>query len=207
MLQEDNGQLRLADAAADCNASELAISWSQRGPQGLQGPQGMSGADGVSPSVAPLAADDPNCPAGGAAITDAAGSTAYVCSGEDGEDGTDGQPFTGTFTSPNGEYSISVTDAGVTLSHGTQASISLVGDDITARVDGNVEVRTGGNLSFDTTGFTTVQGSGTIDLSATQVKLNAGSGCPNAARRGDYVAVDSTGVGPIIGGSPTVCIG
>ena len=49
--------------------------------------------------------------AGGAAITDANNSTAYVCSGQDGQPGKDGTPFSGTFTSSNGAYSISVSVA------------------------------------------------------------------------------------------------
>ena len=43
------------------------------------------------------------------AITDAAGHTAYVCSGQNG---ADGQPFSGTVSSPNGLYALSVTDDG-----------------------------------------------------------------------------------------------
>ena len=92
------------------------------GVDGTDGAPGPAGSAGVSPSVAPLAVGDRHCPTGGAAITDAAGSTAYVCSGAngaDGADGADGAPFSGTFTSPNGLYSINVTDAGVTVKHGT----------------------------------------------------------------------------------------
>ena len=36
--------------------------------------------------------------------------------GRDGQDGQDGAPFSGTFTSPNGQYSLSVTDTGIVLS-------------------------------------------------------------------------------------------
>jgi len=76
------GTIRLIDPAlgsgsllGKCSSLETQISWNQKGQAG------------VSPTVSQLAAGDANCPAGGAAITDAAGSTAYVCSGEDGQDG------------------------------------------------------------------------------------------------------------------------
>ena len=87
----------------------------------------------MSPSVTSLAAGDPNCPAGGAALTDAAGATAYVCSGQDG---ADGQPFSGTFTSPNGEYSISVTDAGIRLERTGGSFIVLSGGNVVVQTDG-----------------------------------------------------------------------
>ncbi len=48
--KKNNGQLRLADTAADCNASELAVQWSQTGPQGppgLKGDQGDQGIQGI----------------------------------------------------------------------------------------------------------------------------------------------------------------
>ena len=44
--------------------------------------------------------------------------------------GTNGQSFTGTFTSPNGQYAINVTDAGIILSSSPHTSFALVGDDL-----------------------------------------------------------------------------
>jgi hypothetical protein len=41
----DNGQLRVVDSAT-CNSSELPLSWSQTGPQGIPGPQGLPGPKG-----------------------------------------------------------------------------------------------------------------------------------------------------------------
>ena len=67
---------------------EVPFSWNQQGPKG---DPGTPGGDGASPTVVQLEPNDANCPAGGAAITDAAGHTAYVCSA---------QPFSGTFMRP-----------------------------------------------------------------------------------------------------------
>ena len=121
-------------------ALEVEISWNQNGQQGrqgIQGPPGQSGTNGTSPTVTQLGSGDPNCAAGGAALTDASGSTAYVCNGEAG---ADGQSFAGTFTSPNGEYSITVADSGITIAHGTSNSITLTGNDLAVRSE-DIEMR------------------------------------------------------------------
>ena len=101
MLVKD-GTIRIIDPTTDqCKAkTETEITFNKQGPQGSQGVPGQNGTNGVSPTVRQVA-PGPNCPAGGAAITDAANSTAYVCNGSNG---ADGQPFSGTFTSPNGQY-------------------------------------------------------------------------------------------------------
>src|SRR4051812_5007050 len=134
------GTVRLIDSTlpssnlmSHCTAPETQISWNQQGQQGQKGEAGTpgapgkSGADGVngiSPKVTQLQLHDAHCPAGGAAITDAAGATAYVCSGADGQNGKDGQPFTGTFTSLNGLFSLTVADSGIELK-GPSTTLSL----------------------------------------------------------------------------------
>jgi hypothetical protein len=147
------GILRVIDTSKNekCLTNfEVPISWNQRGLKG------DPGANGVSPTVAQLAVDDSNCPAGGAAITDSAGSTAYVCNGASGQDGTDGQSFAGTFTSPNGQFSISVSDSGITLARGGGPSIQLSANDITAR----------------STGTATIESSGTMTIKGAPVNIN-----------------------------------
>ena len=137
------GTIRLIDPAlgnsslmGHCVAAETQISWHQQGQKGDPGIPGTNGTNGASPTVAQLAAGDSHCVAGGAAITDAAGSTAYVCSGQDGKDG---QSFAGTFTSPNGQFSLKVADAGVVIT-GPGTSITL-GVDV--RGTGTVTVNAG----------------------------------------------------------------
>ena len=213
-FKSNNGQLRVAESAAACNPSETPIDWNQ------QGAQGPPGADGVSPTVTQLSVGDANCPAGGAAITDAAGTTAYVCSGQNGQDGADGDPFSGTFTSPNGEYTISVTDAGVTLSHGPNVHIKLDGDDIFVRgmdvelrADGNATVKAGinavleGVLSATVKGLNTTIDAGSIGkVHGAFVRIEGGGACLPAARVGDQVVAPG-GAGQIVSGAPTVCVG
>jgi hypothetical protein len=146
----------------------------------------------VSPTVTQLSQGDANCPTGGAALVDASGSTAYVCNGAAG---ADGQSFAGTFTSPNGEYSITVTDAGITLAHGTSNSIVLAGDDLTVRSDdisirsdrsttvqagttANVEAGTtatfdaAGNLSITTSATGLFHADGPLNLQGSVVNIN-----------------------------------
>jgi hypothetical protein len=165
-------------------ALEVEITWNQKGQQGLQGIQGPPGQDGVSPSVTQLAPGDTNCPAGGAAITDAAGATVYVCSGQDGEPG---QPFAGTFTSPNGEYSISVTDAGITIARGPWNSIVLSGADLDIRSEdidmesslstllkagSTATVDAQSKFTLDSGGAGDIHANGVLDLEGSVININ-----------------------------------
>ena len=148
--KKSNGGLRLIDTAEGqtCHSrTEVPISWNQVGPQG---------DPGVSPTVSQLGQGDPNCPAGGAALTDASGSTAFVCNGQAGV-------FAGTFTSPNGEYSISVTNTGITLAHGA-SSVRIVGNDVTVDAAGNLTLRTNGNGLL--------RAEGELDIHGAVVRIN-----------------------------------
>lgn len=122
------GTIRLIDPSlgnsslmGHCVGPETQISWHQQGQKGdpgVPGQPGKDGMNGVSPTVAQLPPADSHCPAGGAAITDAAGTTAYVCSGQNGKD------FSGAFTSPNGQFSLKVADTEVKIA-GPGTSITL----------------------------------------------------------------------------------
>ena len=169
-----------------CPKGWTSLAWNQ------EGAKGDPGTDGVSPTVTQLGAGDANCPTGGAALVDASGSTAYVCNGTAG---ADGQSFTGTFTSPNGEYSITVGDAGITLAHGSANSIVVTGDDLSVRADDvsilsdrsttlqagttvNVQAATtatfdaGGNLSITTDAAGLFHAGGPLDLQGSVVNIN-----------------------------------
>lgn len=161
-----------------CPKGYTSLPWNQ------QGPKGDPGANGVSPTVTQLSPGDANCPDGGAALTDAAGSTAYVCNGAAG---ADGQSFAGTFTSPNGEYSIAVNDSGITIRHGSFNSITLTGDDLTVRSndidvqsDGSTSIKAGntatldssGNLSLHTNGTGLFHADGPLNLQGSVVNVN-----------------------------------
>jgi hypothetical protein len=205
------GTIRLIDTSLSssnllghCTSLETPITWNGKGQPG---PAGQPGAAGQSPTVTQLASGDASCAAGGAAITDANGSTAYVCNGANG---ADGQPFSGTFTSPNGEYSISVADTGIAIQHGTHVRITLAGDDLTIRAGQGIDVRSalgttlnagtglslkaGTTASLDGGAMSTVTAGGIVQL---------GSGtCLPVARFTDPVSA-----GAIVGGSATVCAG
>ena len=187
-----HGTIRIIDPATEqCRASnETEITFNQKGQKGdpgtagtpgAQGPagtNGTNGTNGISPTVQQLAVGDPNCPAGGAAITGATGPPAYVCSGTNGADGT---PFSGTFTSPNGNYTLKVTDTGVVISalNGAKIDFSDSAINVTSRgttfvrSDGdftvmgstNVTLRAASNLSLKGDSNATLQGSGTATVS------------------------------------------
>jgi hypothetical protein len=140
------GTIRLIDPSlpssnlmSHCSSVEKRLTFNQQGPPGAPG---ADGADGVSPTVAQLASGDSHCSNGGAAITDANGSTAYVCNGNDG------QSFSGSFTSPNGIFSMKVTDSGITLSGGQS------------------------HIDLDSSGAITVHAQGVLTLQGSSVNLN-----------------------------------
>lgn len=127
--EKRTGLLRVIDVEAgkSCLQWETPIAWKQSGPQGEPGLQGEPGADGgagapgadgadgqdgldgmsvTSEALDP--GDDSNCPHGGSKFTSSSGVT-YACNGRDGAD------FAGSFTSPNGLFSVTVSDTGATL--------------------------------------------------------------------------------------------
>ncbi len=128
---DNGGNLKVVNSLP-CPKNWTPLQWSQTGPPGVDGTNGTNGtdgtngadgedgADGLSPTVEQLDEGDANCPAGGAAITDANNVTAYVCSGQAG---ADGEGFTGTYTA--GNYSISVTTSGITLSGPSSRKIEM----------------------------------------------------------------------------------
>ena len=65
--------------------------------------------------------------------------------------------FSGTFTSPNGAYAISVTDTGIVLS-GPGSAVRLTG--------ANVAVESAGDLTISTSGATSVHGAGDVTIEA-----------------------------------------
>jgi len=67
-----SGALRVIDtASAGCRAAEIAISWSQSGPQGLTGPQGPTGPQGVKGPQGDVGPLGPSGPVSGYEIVEA----------------------------------------------------------------------------------------------------------------------------------------
>jgi IPT/TIG domain-containing protein len=150
--------------------------------------------------------------------------------GPAGPTGPPGAPgtFTGRFQSPNGAYSLDVTDTGIRL-RGPGATIEIVNSavnimsgNVTVRSDVNTDIRSGANTtvragasmdiqsSATTTlragAITTIQSGGITDIQGGVILLN-GPGRP-AARAADPVQVDpATGTGAITSGSTSVFIG
>jgi hypothetical protein len=187
-----NGGLRVvANNQTDCHRNETPISWNAVGP---------AGPPGVSPTVAQLAAGDPHCAAGGAAITDASGSVAYVCNGA---------PFSGTFTSPSGGFSLRVDDNGIELAGPNSQLITLdasgiriKGENLNLEGGLNTQLRTGLSLDIRAGTSASLKAAGALTVEGSNVTIDGAGGCHPAARQGDAVAG-----GVIAGGSPQVCIG
>lgn len=175
------GTVRLIDPSlpssnplSHCTKLETPISWNQTGTQGPAGPTGATGATGSQGPAGPQGAKgDP-------------GDTGPA--GPQGPEGT----FSGDFTSPNGQYEISVTDDGIKLT-GPQTSVTLGAGSVA--VNGEV---------------VTLDGGVSTQINGTLVTLNGNGNCEPVARAGDLVTVSSTGtvgIGAVTTGSPTVCAG
>ena len=96
------------------------------GQNGEDGQDGQDGQDGVSVTSQALApGDDPACPNGGTKLT-AANGVSYACNGSNGQDGQD---FSGTFTSPNGQYRLVVNDTTAKL-QGPNATVQILANGV-----------------------------------------------------------------------------
>ncbi|MGZ4258755.1 MAG: hypothetical protein ACXVR0_00365 [Solirubrobacteraceae bacterium] len=159
------GTVRLIDPSlpasnlmSHCTNVETRFTFNQ---QGQQGPPGLPGAP---------------CKDG-----------APGANGKDGADGKDGQPFSGTFTSPNGQFSITVDDTGIKLA-GPSNSIEL-------KPDGTIETRT--DTSFDLTsgGATNLVAGSSLNLqSGGATSLVAGSSLSAASGTATTLDADSLNV-------------
>ena len=87
-VQKGNGTLYLANAKGACKPGDSKMAWGMQGPPGLPGATGPAGAAGPT---GPQGASGPAGPPGAA--------------------GT----FSGTFKSPNGQYSLTILDTGIEL--------------------------------------------------------------------------------------------
>lgn len=178
---DQKGQLRVVESAASCRSNELPIEWNVAGAPGAPGLAGEDGADGTSPTVSQVEPGIGGCLNGGAAITDSAGATAYACNGLNGQDGTDGESFSGTFASPNGQYSINVTDTGVTIaspdssivvSGGSITVETLSTDGIVVRSGGVVDVRSGTSLDLRAGTTGRLESTSTMTIKGSVVNIN-----------------------------------
>jgi len=71
--------------------------------------------------------------------------------------------FSGTFTSPNGSYSISVTDAGIALS-GPGSAVRLAGSSVAVESTGSITLQAGSTISSSSGSATTVQAGTNLSL-------------------------------------------
>ena len=199
-----NGNLRVvANNATDCHANETALTWNVVGPQGPKGDTGDTGPQG------------PAGPPGQ--------------KGDTGDTGPAGS-FTGVFTSPNGQYSLSVTDTGIGLRgpDGSRLTINAAGIEVRSALDATVraataltlqggtdaDLKAGSNLTLEGAGNTVLKGSD-VRVDGAPIQLN---GCVGTLALAGGL-VDLSGVtattpgGPLVGtgtiepGSTLVCAG
>jgi hypothetical protein len=205
-FKPSNGTLYLLGASSgrtECQPRDIPISWNAAG---------LNGEDGVSVTSEQLApGDDPACPNGGSRFTSASGVT-YACSGADGQDGQDGadgqdgEDFAGTFTSPNGQYSLSVSDTGIRL-EGPIGRLHVLPTGVTLESALGLTLRGQTAALLLSSNFINVQAAGHLAVNGGQIALN-GSGC-GVLRPTDVAPAVGPGGGPVllIPGSPTVRTG
>ncbi len=119
----DAGRIRIVENEAQCRKrKEFALSWNQRGPQGPQGLQGERGPQG------PQGLQGEQGPQGPQGLQGERGPQ-----GPQGERGPAGT-FTGTVRSPNGVFTLSVTNSGIVLSGpGGTVRVDYAGAKVTTR--------------------------------------------------------------------------
>jgi len=93
-IQKGNGTLYLASAKGACKPGDSKLAWGMHGPPGRAGATGPAGAAGPTGPMGPTGPQGASGPAGPA-----------------GAAGT----FSGTFKSPNGQFSLTVLDAGIEI--------------------------------------------------------------------------------------------
>ena len=114
--------------------------------------------------------------------------------GDKGDAGQQGPPgvFTGTLSSPNGAYSISVTDAGFVL-RAPGATARLVGNDIALDSSSSTTVQAGTSFGLVTgTGLSLASGGNTTLQAANNLAARSGSDASLAVGRDLTVAVSDT---------------
>jgi hypothetical protein len=181
-FNRSNGSIYIIGEGADrssCHPNDVPIVWNIRGPAGPQGPSGVSGPPGLPGATGPVGA-----------------------SGSPGPVGPPGT-FTGVFSSPNGNYSIRVTDTDIELK-GPSSKLKLDSTGVVLEDAVNVHLRAGASVRVDS--------GATLQLQGGQVLINAGQAGAPAARAGDPIAgakesnSDSV-TGNVLTGSTSVFIG
>jgi hypothetical protein len=162
------------------------------GSNGRNGQDGSDGQDGVGVTNQALApGDDPACPNGGTKFVGASG-VSYACNGSNGQDGQD---FSGTFTSPNGQFKLVVTDTSARL-EGPLGRVQINGTGV--EVDGQQ-----GSLKLQPSA-SSLSAQGALGLSATSSLTLSGTNALTLQTQGLFSASGSL---TSIGGSPILLNG
>ena len=102
----------------------------------------------------------------------------------------DGAPFSGTFTSPNGQYSLSVSDTGIVLS-GAGSTVNLTSTGVQVRSAGDLTLQSGSALVAQAGTGVSIDGSSVGVQSAGSLTLHAAGGV-SIAGSGSNSTIDLT---------------
>lgn len=182
-VNNSSGTIKMTSSTGTCATNELRIEWNKEGPQGIpgipgakgdQGEPGIDGSNGID-GVAGINCWDLNENGATDLASEDTNQDGVVnvidCRGEKGDTGD----FSGTFTSDNGAFSISVTDTGITLAGPSGQQIHMTPGSIL--VDGVT-------VTVESVTTTTISGS-TTRIDGGTIFLNGS--CSPVARVGDSV--------------------
>jgi hypothetical protein len=151
-FKQSNGTLYLVggeSSRADCQPGDRPISWNAQGPPGVS-----------VTSVALAPGDDANCRLGGSKFTSASGVT-YACNGG----------FTGTSTSPNGAFSISLEDTGIEL-EGPTGRVRINAAGIAVQSSTGLALDAATTIDLDSNGTINVDAAGRVSITGSVVDIN-----------------------------------
>ncbi len=217
-----SGTIRLIDPSlgsssllGHCTRLETQITWNQAGQPGPQGPAGPQGAPGSQGPAGPQGNPGPQGDPGPAGPQGQAGPLGPQGApgpqgpiGPKGDTGPQGPAgtFSGAFQSPDGRYSLSVTNDGIVLK-GPAGEIDLTDSGVTAK---------GTTLKLQSSGTADFSGGTAVTVRGGLITLN-GCGAPLAVVGGAVdlsAAIAPPNGGPIAGqgtilqpGVPSVCAG
>jgi hypothetical protein len=121
-------------------------------------------------------------------------------------------PSPPSLTSPNGDFTLEVTDTGIRLT-GPAATVRLTADGVVVEADKDVNVTAGlgfavaagSHVAVDAGATFSAQASGAANVQGSTLRLNCSSGGQRVGRLADPVAVnEKAGTAAISGGSTTV---
>ena len=177
-VNNSSGAVKIVGPTDTCPNNWSAVSWNAEGPAGPAGPTGAAGPKGDTGAV------------GATGATGATGNTgATGATGSTGAAGT----FAGSFSSPNGSYSIQVTDTGIVLKGPGVGSIKLTDTGVSIESPTSIELRASTDLHMRAAAQADLRGDALTTVLGGQTIIGGTGGCSPVVRTTDTATVGPDG--------------